>query len=149
MQKILEALGGRKFLLTLVVLALAAVIELKTERGISEQFVALLIGVLGVFSAANATISSIAMGKQQPQVSPSTPDTNDLIGQAVADGNIELAHRMAVVQANREQKEPTLEQQALEQILINQREHGEVIAQVAKGVSNTNGLLAGIITKKP
>lgn len=128
MKAILEALGGRKFLLTLAILALATVIELKTERGISEQFVALLVGVLGVFSAANATITAKAMNQIKIQ------EVSDPVGR-LEPGAINAP-------------DVSLEQQALEQILINQREHSEVLGQVAKGVSNTSGLLIGMVTKK-
>lgn len=124
MQKILDALGGRKFLLTLVVLALAALIELKTERGISEQFVALLIGVLGVFNAANAVITTKAM-TNEAKVASEAKDVNGPVNSV----------------------DPVVHQ-ALAKVLDVQQEQSEVMQQVAKAVTNANTLLAASITKR-
>lgn len=54
----LEALGGRKFLLTLIVLIIGTVIEVRTERGISQAFVALALGLVATFHTANTVITN-------------------------------------------------------------------------------------------
>lgn len=74
-----EKLGGRKFLLTLIVIGVGTAIELLTTRGVSTGFVSLLVGVLGVFSASNVAITNKAIN-QAPAAdgtpSPSAIDTS-------------------------------------------------------------------------
>ena len=61
-----EALGGRKFLLALVILAVGTVVQLKSDHGVTESFTALLIGIMGVFGASNAMVSIKGMQAQSP-----------------------------------------------------------------------------------
>ena len=131
----LDMIGGRKFLLTLIILGLASVIELKTDRGISQQMVALLIGVLGVFSAANAHITSKTLGLQKVEVTPLTEGDSK---------EPEVSEQSIPEQV----PQSSLVEEALHQVLINQREHSEVLNAVAKGVTNTNAILATVVTGK-
>ena len=57
----IEKLGGRKFVLTLLIIAVATVIELLTERGITEAYAMLLAGLVGVYSASNVAITRGAL----------------------------------------------------------------------------------------
>lgn len=50
---LLQRVGGRKFLLALIVIALGTVIELYTQRGITASFAGLLTAIVASFSAAN------------------------------------------------------------------------------------------------
>ncbi len=52
------ALGGRKFILTLIAMAVGAAIELKGPHGLSGQMAALLTALVGAFSVANVTSSN-------------------------------------------------------------------------------------------
>ncbi len=54
---VLDALGGRKFLLSLIILAVGTVAQIKSANGINNEFVALLVGVLTAFSATNAFVT--------------------------------------------------------------------------------------------
>jgi len=67
MTNLFEAIGGRKMAITLVVLLLGTAIELFTSRGVSEGYVALLIGASTVFGISNAAVSikGLSVGQQQ------------------------------------------------------------------------------------
>jgi len=47
-------LGGRKLTIALIMLVAGMVIDLNTERGLSESLMYLMLGIIGTFSAANA-----------------------------------------------------------------------------------------------
>jgi hypothetical protein len=61
MPNIFDLLGGRKFVLSLITIAVGSVVFLKTG-GISTELVALLVGVLTAFSAANAMTTVKTVG---------------------------------------------------------------------------------------
>ena len=63
--RMLEALGGRKFFLTLVVIAIGMATHILSPSGLNEAAVALLVGALGVFGASNAAVSMKALGAAQ------------------------------------------------------------------------------------
>lgn len=65
MNKGMEFIGGRKMLLTLLVIAIGAVVEVTSRGGLSVNFAGLLVGVLTAFSAANAAIT--VGGKNPPK----------------------------------------------------------------------------------
>lgn len=58
---LMDKLGGRKFLLSLVVLLIGTGVQLYAKSGVTEAFVALLLGALGVFNAANTVVSRAAL----------------------------------------------------------------------------------------
>jgi hypothetical protein len=65
----IEKLGGRKFLLTLLVLSTATAIELLTARGITEWYAGLLIGIVGVYGASNVAITRKALTASEESAS--------------------------------------------------------------------------------
>jgi hypothetical protein len=96
----LEALGGRKFLLTLIVIAVGMAAHVLSPTGLNESAVALLVGALGVFGASNAAISYKALGAQAAaSEEPSQP---------VASIPIELLETISDLHANVQSQAQTL-----------------------------------------
>lgn len=54
---LLQKLGGRKFLLALVVIGVGTAIEIYTERGMSVAFATLLGSIVAAFSASNFAVT--------------------------------------------------------------------------------------------
>lgn len=54
MKDLIEGLGGRKFIFTLLIIGVGTAVELYTERGMTQNFVALLLGSAGIFAAGNS-----------------------------------------------------------------------------------------------
>jgi hypothetical protein len=54
---LMQRLGGRKFILALIVIAAAMAIELKTERGLSTVMAGFLGTLVATFSAANYAVT--------------------------------------------------------------------------------------------
>lgn len=77
MQKIIEAIGGRKAFMSLLTVLLGTVVEFVKPGGLSESYVMLLVGIVGIFSGANALVSWKGMSVGEPQAEP-------LVEQAVA-----------------------------------------------------------------
>ena len=71
MESFFEKIGGRKFIFSLVALIVGTVVELKTERGISANFVALLVGVSGAFITGNALVTNKAISSGLGDGAPS------------------------------------------------------------------------------
>lgn len=57
-----EKMGGRKFVLSLIVIAVGTAVQILSPHGVTESFTALLIGVAGVFGASNAFVSAKSVG---------------------------------------------------------------------------------------
>lgn len=57
---IIEKLGGRKFLLTIICVAVGTAVELRTDRGVSASFAGLLAALVTAFGAANAYLTANA-----------------------------------------------------------------------------------------
>lgn len=57
MQKLIEAIGGRKAFMSLLTVLLGTVVEFVKPGGLSESYVMLLVGIVGIFSGANALVS--------------------------------------------------------------------------------------------
>ena len=78
---VMEALGGRKFVLTLICVGVGTVIELKTANGMSATFAGLLAALVTAFGAANAFLSAkYADGENltdalSASLAPSLPDS--------------------------------------------------------------------------
>lgn len=74
----LEALGGRKFLLTLLAFITATAVELCTERGITEWYAGLIIGLVGVYGATNVAITNKGISAGAPVEGAPVPEAVDL-----------------------------------------------------------------------
>jgi hypothetical protein len=57
MQRLIEAIGGRKAFMSLLTVLLGTVVEFVKPGGLSESYVMLLVGIVGIFSGANALVS--------------------------------------------------------------------------------------------
>ncbi len=66
----LEQLGGRKFLLSLIVIASGIATAILSPKGLTTELTALLLGVLGVFSGANAVVTSKMAGSEGSEAAP-------------------------------------------------------------------------------
>lgn len=73
-ESLLSKLGGRKFLLTLLVLTGGVAIDLLTARGLSENLLYLLMAIPTGFGVVNVGAHAIHAKKSQPQTetSPAT-----------------------------------------------------------------------------
>lgn len=76
--KLFDRVGGRKFVLTLIVIAVGTAIEMCTERGVSTGFVGLLVGVLTVFSAGNVAVTRKALGQAPLPLAPTETQALDI-----------------------------------------------------------------------
>ena len=50
----LDAIGGRKFLLTLLMIAVGTAVQILSPKGVTSEFTALLVGLSAAFTAGNA-----------------------------------------------------------------------------------------------
>lgn len=57
MQRLIEAIGGRKAFMSLLTVLLGTIVEFVKPGGLSESYVMLLVGIVGIFSGANALVS--------------------------------------------------------------------------------------------
>lgn len=57
----MEHLGGRKFVLTLILIAAGVLVDTFSSKGISQELVALFVGIMTVYGASNAAISMKAL----------------------------------------------------------------------------------------
>jgi hypothetical protein len=119
----LNKLGGRKFLLSIIVLIIGTVVQLYGKQGVNESFVALLIGALGVFNAANAVVSSKFASK--PEEAPAVEEVDS----APAPDNSEL-------QAVSERVTVLEEQLSQAHAVIGQ--HQQYLATLGNAVDNVN-----------
>jgi len=62
-EALFEKLGGRKFVLTIAVLVIGGLVEALGKNGLSQNFVALLLGSSTIFGVANAAITMKASGQ--------------------------------------------------------------------------------------
>lgn len=81
----LDAIGGRKFLLTLLVLALGTAVQMLSPKGVTAEYTALLVGVIGTFHASNAFITHTMQGSGEGDgasaPAPAAPDLGPLQAQ--------------------------------------------------------------------
>lgn len=89
MEKLFAALGGRKAIFTGIIIVVGTVVELKTERGISANFVALLLGAGGLFTAGN-NVSKYIYGKFNNEGAGSTEGGED--GNIAGIANVDELH---------------------------------------------------------
>jgi hypothetical protein len=98
---VFEKMGGRKFVLTMIVLAIGTLIELNTERGVSDGFTALLIGASAVFGFSNAAVSMKALTVKEEQGEEGVETVTVPVVDEVA--KAEIAELQRVVTAQQEQ----------------------------------------------
>ena len=67
----IEAMGGRKFLLAMICIAVGTAVQILAPAGVNESFVALLVGISGAFGVTNAFVSAKAIGAEA--TAPSAP----------------------------------------------------------------------------
>jgi F0F1-type ATP synthase membrane subunit c/vacuolar-type H+-ATPase subunit K len=119
---ITEKLGGRKFLLALIAIVVGTVIEVKGPNGLSANMAGLLAGIVGLFGAANAIVTSKAMSVASEEEQPATSLTGNDIN-AVAGV---LSEEVAKIR---------------EEIAISNAKLVETMGNVGLGVANTNKML--------
>lgn len=57
----MEKFGGRKFVLTLILIISGVLVDIFSSKGISQELVALFVGIMTVYGASNAAISMKAL----------------------------------------------------------------------------------------
>ncbi len=68
---ILQRLGGRKFIISLIVIGVAVFLDMKATNGLTTTMAGFLVSMVGMFSVANSMISTRYMqAKGQPGASP-------------------------------------------------------------------------------
>lgn len=77
----LEAMGGRKFIMALFIMGAGIVIEIKNPNGISVSMVGLLSAIYATFSASNTIITNkqakTSDGAPEVITVPSTPESGE------------------------------------------------------------------------
>ncbi len=66
---VLEKLGGRKFVLAILAVAVGTAVQILSPHGVNESFVALLVGITAAFGASNAFVSSKAINAEANEAS--------------------------------------------------------------------------------
>lgn len=69
---IIEALGGRKFILALIIVGTCTGLQVKAGLGVNESFTALMIGIMAAFGASNAYVTT----KVAPKSSEGAPEAS-------------------------------------------------------------------------
>ena len=59
----LDKLGGRKFVLTIVVIAVGTTVQLLAPGGCNPSYASLLIGICAAFNAANSVVTATTFMK--------------------------------------------------------------------------------------
>lgn len=121
---ITEKLGGRKFLLAIIAIAVGTLIEIKGAHGLSANMAGLLAGVVGLFGAANAIVTSKAMSVAGEQSPGNEPTVTEIVDTTIIASIVEEQVAKAV--------------KPLEE---SQIKLAETLSNVGVGVSNTNKLL--------
>jgi hypothetical protein len=85
-----EKLGGRKFLFSILTLVVGTIVEVKTERGVSVNFVTLLLGISGVFITGNALITSKALSTGNGEGAPSAPSNDSVSKEDISEVKSQL-----------------------------------------------------------
>lgn len=66
----LDAVGGRKFVLTIIVIIVGTVVQLFSPGGCNPSYASLLIGLCAAFNTANSVVTAIALKGQQDESKP-------------------------------------------------------------------------------
>lgn len=118
-------IGGRKFAITMICLALGVIIDLNTARGLSENLLYLMLGIIGVFVSGNV-IAKFPGPRGQ---------SFDLSGKSDAANPAEIAElRMQLGELQTSVSE--LDEGA-----------GSALIEISKGIENNQKLLAALVSK--
>lgn len=115
-----DLIGGRKFVLAIIIIGVCTGIQLKTGAGITESFTALMIGIMAAFGATNAYVTAKVGSEQkaepasapeapqaaepaQPPEEPQQIGANDLVIQAINELNGKIELMASAVEAVSEQ----------------------------------------------
>ena len=118
MESLFDKIGGRKFVLTIFILIIGALIDVFGKNGLSQNMVALLVGASTVFGVANAAVTmkagSFAAGTP-PEGASTGDEANVKVNELV--GNIDLLSQgiqeaFSDVKADQAQLRTELETQA-------------------------------------
>lgn len=71
----IDSLGGRKFVLTVICVAVGTIVEVATQRGVTAQFASLLAAMVAAFGAANTFNTNQFLKSQVGNSEQATPDT--------------------------------------------------------------------------
>jgi len=63
----LDSLGGRKFVLTIIVIIVGTAVQLVAPGGCNPSYASLLIGICAAFNAANSVVTTTAMNKESKE----------------------------------------------------------------------------------
>lgn len=123
----LEALGGRKFILSLLVTVAGALIHIYSAKGLTNEMVVLLLGISGSFHLSNAMVSRMTgiPANKAEKDEPEEPEASDDVAAVTpAAGNPDLTAMK-------------------EQLTQLSQAHAAILTSVA----NTNKLLVAALNK--
>lgn len=132
----IDALGGRKFLVSILIIAVGTAVQIYSPLGVTEAFTALLVGIAATFGATNAWVTTVMDGKQ-PAGQPASQLTAPAVDPELVNQAINAVHERAgagIMQA----------QEALVQVDQVRKEaasHAEAIANLAAAQESTQKLL--------
>jgi hypothetical protein len=63
----IRVLGGRKFLLAIGIIAIATYVQLNSDKGVTTEFAAMMVTILGLFNVTNAVTSRDYLSSRQPE----------------------------------------------------------------------------------
>ncbi len=69
----LDKLGGRKFVLTIIVMLLGTAVQLLSSGGCNPSYASLLIGICAAFNAANSVVTVNSMKGSQVETDQNKP----------------------------------------------------------------------------
>lgn len=120
----LEKIGGRKFVLAILAVAVGTAVQIFSPHGVNESFVALLVGITAAFGASNAFVSSKAINASANEPT-SLPEVVDLSP---------ISERLDQIEALAAQADEKAETVA------------QGLAKVGEATENTSKLLKGLLT---
>lgn len=127
----LERLGGTKFLMALIAMAIGTAVELLKPGGIGPTFASLLAGLMATYGVANTVITNKALGT--PGVIPS----DEL---SVKENN--------PVQENNAEPLPVGNPVQIDYIVDSLNKQGELLLNIAQSTATTQKLLANALNQK-
>lgn len=132
----LDKLGGRKFLLTLLIIGVGTLVQLLSKNGVTESFTALLIGAAAAYGATNTIITSKAIGAAgaalPPQQQPASDDTT-------------------TTPAAPEQQPPAVNEEQAQMVLelkSSLEAHSQALSALQEGLVKTNQVVSALLLPK-
>ena len=120
---IFDKVGGRKFVLALIAVAVGAAVDLLTERGLSQSLGMLLGGIVAAFSVTNMAVKyKLGVDKTSDLVKPEEQSNQELI---------------AAMQQSNEAGQQFIQElnQNLTEIKEGQKAQAEQMGTVMKGIT--------------